>query len=172
MALTVQTSSFAPSGTTGNQTVTIGGSFTSATPELVIFYRISGSTEDALVDHAIAGYGAAVSSTERMAIAVSDEHNSGTSDTHSVQTDADCIIEVDENGAVTGLADFVSFGTNQFTINWSNALSASDSVYYIAIAGLDDVAITSFQVPTSSGNPPSAGPAKRTPTPLFRRRRW
>lgn len=120
---------FAASNSTGNQAVT-GVGFQ---PEGIMFVNnFRGSIPSNGTDANFC-IGFAVSSSSRAVIGAFSENGVVTSNTTRHQRTDACIIVLGGSGQEIGLADFVSFDADGFTINWSNADDAQ--VGYIAFNG-------------------------------------
>jgi hypothetical protein len=122
---------------TGNQTVT-GIGFTPT--GLLLFGGDNGTANlNLTVAHAIFGMGAAQSTSARYALANAVRDNETTQKPVSYGFTGECYAdgELGSPPDVTATrfrADFVSFGSGQFTINWLETALAR-TVFYIAVAG-------------------------------------
>ncbi|MGH9921164.1 MAG: hypothetical protein ACRD38_00270 [Nitrososphaerales archaeon] len=136
---------------TGNQDVTTVG----FQGDFVMFLQTNGGGSSAV--HAPIGIGFAKSSTERGALFVDSEDGEGTMDTWRYQRSDRCIVSLQPNsGAVDDEADFVSWLTNGFTINWTNAPSGTPNIGYLVLKG-GQFKVGSFQITSGTGNQPISG---------------
>ncbi len=143
----VAVNSFADSGATGNQAVTGVGFQPEAVLLLVQGDSISAGSKS---DHTI-GFGFAVSTIQRAWLGTASESGAATSNTHHRQQTDSCIGNLYYNdGTLHGLADFVSFDADGFTINWSTAGDGDDYIY-IAFKG-GQYAVGSLTTQTGTGN--------------------
>jgi len=130
---------------TGNQSFTItwadGGSYT---PQAAFFMVTTAVADATAVDDVSIGIGAAMSTTQRWAIAGDSDNGLATSDTNSYTANIYCIAIMDGAGAVDGLADFVSFAADTVTVNWTDAPSGAYLVYVMAFAGANAVDVGTF----------------------------
>jgi hypothetical protein len=83
--------------------------------------------------------GAATSSTARWSFGSSSEHNAATSDTYNRKEITRCLAGWSPSAGTissTNEADFVSWGSDGFTLNWSNMLASfTGPVAYLIIKG-------------------------------------
>ena len=100
------------------------------------------------------GFGVAVTTTDRRAIAWQDDHAAATMATDSYHSDAACVATLTIAGAVDGLADLSSLGADGFTLVVDDAFSAALSVNYLALGGADltNMATGVFNEPGATGN--------------------
>lgn len=138
---------------TGNQTFTItwadGGNHT---PTAVLFLASNATTEGTAVDHFSNTVGAAESTTKRWATANFSESGLASSNAVSYSSDASCIAIFGSSDTIDAEADFVSFGENQVTINWTNAPSSAYLIYIMAFTGTEAVDVATFNPSTSAGS--------------------
>ena len=148
MVLEAKSGTFTASASTGNQAVT-GIGFQ---PKAIIFFTI-GNTVVGNRDNAVVVYGAASSSSARGASALHMVHEDNPSNVDSASRTTRCIIAINGAGTVIGEADFVSFDSDGFTVNWSTAFS-NVQVHFLAIGGTDfsNAKVASFSKATSTGN--------------------
>jgi hypothetical protein len=158
VALQVKSGSFSLNNATGNQVVSwaTGGNWpSSATPKLVLFLA-TGQTADGTTQHGIGMLGAAVSATQRWVLSqASDDAAAAVNSGQSARTTACIVLLSNGTPTVQAVADFVSFGAEQFTINVTTAPGvAGVQVGYIAFGGADltDVAVGSSTIPIVTGN--------------------
>jgi hypothetical protein len=99
------------------------------------------------------GFGAAVSSTGRWTATGQSDHSPTTTATDRYQSDAACVAVLDINGAVVGLADFVSFNSDGFTLVVDDQFPALVRVSYMLLGGTDlsDAAVGQFQLSAGTG---------------------
>ena len=136
MGITVAVTRVACDTGGGNQTITaadLGG----LTPKAALFMVTSCVTDGTAADHAIIGIGAATGTGNRWTFTSVQEHNQGTTDVSRRGTTDECIQIVDNNGAIDGEADFVSFNANNVIINWGDAPSAAYLMTVVLFAGTD-----------------------------------
>ena len=137
MGVTIATTRVASNTSTGNQTITtadLGG----LTPVAATFIITRATSDGTAADHASMGIGFAVSSSERLAVATSDEHGQGAADTYRRATEDECVMILNPtDGSVDGEADFVSFSADGCTINWGNAPASAYLLTVIFFAGTD-----------------------------------
>lgn len=157
MAIAVAKGTFLAQTATGNQTVTItsGGNWpASTTPKAIFFWSSAQNVSDTAGAHGGGCMGAATSSTSRWTHAWHTDQpaTSTNAGQRSLTTACLCILS---NGTPTTLklADFVSFGADQFVINWTaNEATANIVVHYLALSGSDltNVATGSGTIPTTA----------------------
>lgn len=140
----VDIGNFAASNSTGNQSVT-GVGFQ---PDGIIFLNNQRTSFSGGGDVRQC-MGFATSSSERGCIGAFSENGIVTSNTTRHQRTNACIIVLGTTGAEIGLADFVSFDADGFTVNWSNANDAL--IGYIAFKG-GQYFVGSLTTQTSTGN--------------------
>lgn len=141
-----------PSGSTGNQSVT-GVGFQ---PSAVILLQ-NGAAFSTSTNNGEISVGFAVSSSQRAWIGASSDNGVNPCNTWSRQQIDSCIGEVYySDGTINSLADFVSFGADGFTVNWSIAGTAADGFLYIALAG-GNYAVGSLTTQTGTGNFSTSG---------------
>jgi hypothetical protein len=150
VALSVFKGSFVANTSTGNQAVS-GVGFQ---PTAILFW---GNKLTA------AGYGtgsslfmgAATSTTERWAIAVIGDDAAADSNTARRNTASACILSlISGAAAVDSQADLVSFDSDGFTINWSDAPASAWLIHFYALGGSD---ITDAKAGRITGDPVAAG---------------
>jgi hypothetical protein len=158
MSLQVKSGSFSLNNAVGNQVVSwaTGGNWpSSATPKLVLFLA-TGQTADGTAQHGIGMLGAAASSTQRWVLSqASDDAAAATNAGQSARTNACIVLLSNGTPTVQAVADFVSFGAEQFTINVTTAPGVTGiQIGYVAFGGADltDVAVGSSTIPTATGN--------------------
>ncbi len=139
---------FNPSGSTGNQAVTGIGFQPDA---MLLLHNGTNVAAGAVTEHTL-GFGWAVSTSERGWIGTASDNGAGTSDTFRRQQTDTCIGDLNfSGGTLSGLADFVSFDADGFTVNWSTAGASGDDYIYIAFKG-GQYAAGSLTTQTSTGN--------------------
>jgi len=154
-AMQFRVGSFAANTSTGNQSIT-GVGFQ---PKAVFFWG-NKQTADGNATDAELFIGAATSSTQRWALWQAAHNTSGTSNAHRIRENAACIEirdlpSVPTNASTAnGRADFVSFDSDGFTINWSDAPTAAYIIHYAVWGGTDitNAKAGIFSSATSSGN--------------------
>lgn len=140
MGITVATTRVACNTATGNQNITtadLGG----LTPKAV-FFTITRCTADGTpIANAIIGLGAATSSSNRWAMAVSDrDAQANTANFRRGMTD-ECVLALFVGGGIDGEADFVQFIADGCTINWGNACASAYLLTATFFAGTDLTAL-------------------------------
>ena len=125
----VKTGQFAPSGSTGNQSVT-GIGFQ---PNAVIFFVTEHGADEGNQQHAkfILGWMAENGGQHLVSHGVSAGSGYG----YGWQKTDACIIA--QTSTITGQASYVSMDSGGFTINWSNAMGTDKYVHYMAIGGVE-----------------------------------
>jgi hypothetical protein len=83
------------------------------------------------------GLGVAVSSTSRWAITAQCDTGSAASVCDRGHTNAACVAVLDSAGAIVGLADFVAFTADGFTLVVDDAFPAALEVSYVLLGGAD-----------------------------------
>lgn len=143
----VKTGAIAAKTTTGNQAYT-GVGFQ---PTAIIFFAGKFSTDplDQLTNGA-SMIGFATSSSARGAIAWRNKNGAATQVAKHRQSKTKCAISLTDAGVFTE-ADFVSFDTDGFTLNFTTAGGTADVCYYIALRG-PQFKVASFNQATSTGN--------------------
>ncbi|MGH9922531.1 MAG: cadherin-like domain-containing protein, partial [Nitrososphaerales archaeon] len=128
----VKVGSFKANNVTGQQIVS-GVGFE---PDLVMFMHAHRATEAGMAPNAYMSYGFAKSPTERAAIAVTSVDAEPVSDTKRLQrTDRAIVSLAPGSGTIDAEADFDSMNPDGFTIDWINAPTKTDRVYYLALRG-------------------------------------
>ncbi len=114
---------------TGDQDITS----LSFQPDCVIFWGAWDTANDSGNNHAIFHTGWAISSTERGTLGQNARNNVSTTITGRLQETDACIKFLDRNNNIDGEADFVTFLSNGFRVNWSTA--AGEIVHFAAFKG-------------------------------------
>lgn len=155
MSLLAGAGTFALNTGTGNQTVTISrlpyGSFT---PKYLLCWWNGQTTIPGTKTSAVMGWGMGVSSSSRRAVCFGSADNAANTDCSSDGANNALIVYRAAGAAARDVeADLVSFGTDQFTINVSNAGPAMH-VGYLALGGtdFDTPFLGSFQAKASTGS--------------------
>ncbi|MEM3129373.1 MAG: Ig domain-containing protein, partial [Nitrososphaerales archaeon] len=137
----------------GNQSVT-GVGFE---PDFLMFMHARATNLSGTSPHAYISYGFAKSPTQQGAIAVVSEDNRSTMDTWRWQRSDRAILGLfPATGQQDAEASLVSMDPDGFTINWINALTNADRVYYLALKG-GSYNVGSITQPTSLGTQDVAG---------------
>lgn len=149
MALDVEHGSFAKQASTGNQTVTMSGSFV---PKFIIFYGDKHHTADGIVNDEYSAFRGWTSTTESAAWASSmvSNNKNGQAGLHD-----GCLLILDQDDTVEAEADIVSMSAGEFVINFTtNANTTASRIFYVAIGGADltDIKIGAAALNTSTGN--------------------
>lgn len=133
MAVSVKKGTFSAATSTGNQAVT-GVGFQG---KAVLLFGVQAT---ATGFQAGGGwfFGAATGTANRWAKAGFSANAAAGGDSWRENDTAACIHTItDATGAADGVADFVSFDSDGFTINWSNAPASAWIVHYLVIGGSD-----------------------------------
>ena len=133
MAFALRHGSFVANTSTGNQTVSLT-SFGGNTPDVVMFMS-AGLTAAGGSDNAISMF-SCMTDSEQWALSWLNRHNLGNVDILGRHTASKCIHMLTTAGATDGEAQFVSFGADQFVINWTDAPASAILIQYIAISGI------------------------------------
>ena len=163
MPLSVKCGSITVPTGTGNQGYT-GVGFQ---PKAILFWGNRHSTDGAVVSAAsfTPFFGMAVSSTSRVAITEADDFAGGA---NTADDATKCVKHL--SGATTDFAaDFVSFDSDGFTLNWTTGNATAYVVNYFALGGsqLTDVFIKQVTSATATGNQASTGVGFRPDAILF-----
>lgn len=155
MALAYKQGTLLSPTATGNQVLS-GFGFT---PKLVVFFATRQTAEGFSAGGGIS-FGAAVSSSQRKAVAVAMDDNVTTTNTGRRQ--ANLAIAILDNGTPTveAEADLVSLDTDGFTLNWTTVDASNQYiVHYLALGGSDltNVKVGEFNAPTATGNSAVSG---------------
>jgi hypothetical protein len=126
----VKVATFNAATATGNQSIT-GTGFQ---PDALLFLSFGPIDPPFTATTFLGCLGLAVSSSQRGAIAPYSENGADTTDCERYQRINQCLVS-SLAGAVSSEADFVSMDADGFTINWSNAPSAADRIFYLALKG-------------------------------------
>ncbi len=130
---------------TGNQAITVncGG----LTPKAALFFLTAAVTDNTARDNAVVSVGAATTTSARWAICSESQHNVATANVASLASTTSCIQVLSGAGAQTvdAAADFVSFGADTVTINWSDAPASAWLLTVVAFAGADLSVFTGTQ---------------------------
>jgi hypothetical protein len=148
MSFRVKHGEFAANTSTGNQSIS-GVGFQ---PTAVKFYSTLLTTATALKENALFAIGAATSTTQQWAVAVGSNDNADPTSTGRGHTTDSCIFLIN-NGApvIDSEATLVSFDSDGFTINWTDAPNNTYLIGYIAYGGTMSVKAGSFQLATTTG---------------------
>ncbi len=119
---------------TGNQTFT-ASNYGGGIPKAAIFMMGDATSVDTRTSDARFGYGVAISTTKRWALGGQSENGSANSDTDSFLITDGCMQILSDGGAVVGKADFVSFGVNNVTIDWTTAPFSAHLLTVVLIGG-------------------------------------
>ncbi len=90
----------------------------------------------------------------RSCVGTTSTDNSAAADCGSIWSDAGCVITVSSAGAIDGLLDIDSLGTNGFTLIVDDVAPANITVFWEAWGGSDiiEVTIGAITEPTATGN--------------------
>lgn len=119
---------------TGNSSIT-GLGFQ---PNFVMLTSISNTLANTTVTNAHLSYGAAISSSARFAHAINVTNSASMSSSVngvSIQRSDACLLGLTTAAAVAYVADFVSFDSGGFTLNFSTAPASAFVYFYLAIGG-------------------------------------
>lgn len=150
MALSSHKGSFAANTSTGDQAIT-GVGFT---PKVLIFWAVQ-LTAAGYGAGLSMSYGCATSSTARWAMTHYSLDAAATSDTARGQTSSGVIrLFSDATPTQESKADLVSFDSDGFTINWSDAPASAWLIHYLALGGSDitNAKAGVFNGPAAVGN--------------------
>ena len=154
MALLVASGTFEGQLDTGNQPVT-GVGFQ---PKAIILYctgqtSFGGSSDCRLV------MGMATSAANEAVITWESDSGVSTSDvTHDSRNDRILLFRGFAGGGIIGEAEFVSFDSDGFTINWIDKQDGTE-IHYLAFGGdaVQNASVVQFSKATSTGNDPITG---------------
>lgn len=132
MALSVKVGSFTQPAVTGNQAVT-GVGFQ---PKAVLFFGTRQTADGNAVD-ACHFWGAATSAADRWAGSTLSRDAAAASVVHVGKKTDKCYVVLQHSTTVLAEADFVSFDSDGFTVNWTTADATARVVNYIAFGGAD-----------------------------------
>lgn len=119
-------------------------------PDAAIFFTDGESLETDTNDLAF-GFGFAVSTSERAWVSLATPRNKGTSETFRRQEKDGCIAYMDHDGSAIDVhADFVSWDSDGFTLNF-DITKSGDGIIYVALKG-GQYAVGSLITQTSTGN--------------------
>ena len=125
-------------------------------PKVLILWwtKRNGNVNAAADADVSSGFGVAVTTTDRRAIAWQDDHAATTMATDSYHSDAACVATLTIAGAVDGLADLSSLDVDGFTLVVDDAFATAISVNYLALGGADltNMATGVFNEPGATGN--------------------
>lgn len=154
-AVSVKVGSFTKQAGTGDQTVSWsdGDVFT---PKAVIFLSAGNlNFEDNAAEDSNLVVGLASASTKEATYTPYMRDNVATSDNNkNSATDKALIASFSGVGTAASLADFGSFGSRQFTINWSSNDGGAHNIVYVAIGG-DSIAeanVSNHTLSTGTGS--------------------
>ncbi len=150
MAFEAKAGNFAIRTSNGSQQIT-GLGFD---PKLVMFFPTR-NTADGIVAHAMLGFGAAISSSERFDAQVTNEDGQGSADAIGHMATLKCLsAHVYGTNNVVYDADFTSMDTGAFTIDVVNPDTGAFRVGYLALGGTDltNVKIGTFQADNATGD--------------------
>jgi hypothetical protein len=140
-----------PSGTTGNQAFT-GVGFQG---NLGLFWGMFGTAagSESAADYEF-HFGAAKSSSERAVVALwGNDGSTGTNQTESYLSDSSCLaIPNGGNLSFNQVADFVSWDSDGFTLNFTTSVGTGIRFYGLILKGTFQSAIAQQARPTSTGD--------------------
>jgi len=138
-------------------------------PNFLCLGTINNTTETVNTQDSVFHIGAAKSSTVENGSGMSIRDAQATTDTARSQL-TDTILKVMTTvGGVDFIADLDSFGSGQFTLNYTNAAAGTSYIFYLAIefANPDLVQVGSFTAPGSTGAFSVTDPGIRPKVGLF-----
>lgn len=138
MATSIYKGTFTANTATGSQTITgiVDAASAAFTPVAVILWTTGQTSADTYGGDQRLSYGFATgSSAEWCSSIFSEESGSVGAPVRGISATACVRLFLDDGPTVDGEADFTSFGSGEFTINWSNAPAAAWVVHFIAIGG-------------------------------------
>lgn len=129
----VKSGSFAAATSTGDQAVT-GVGFQ---PDVVIFQMVARTTDGVSNANYAYSFGCATGSGEEWSYSMAGVNGSGTMSNAQYFSNTKCIVAVQASSPTTteALADFVSFDSDGFTINWSDAPASAWKINYLCLKG-------------------------------------
>jgi len=128
----VAVSSFAASTSPGNQSV----SSLSFQPDAIMFVWDGDTLAGSPGNDSEINVGFALSSTNRATASIATDNGTSSGLTYKGAWSDGCLSEIYYvDGTLNGKADFVSFDTNGFTINWSTNTGSADDIMFIAFKG-------------------------------------
>jgi len=149
MGLSVKTGSFLTNTVTGNQSIT-GIGFQG---KFAIFFgsqKPDAQGESNGSDHF---FGVAVSTTKRWAVSGQSFWGFNPSDTYNAFNNDSCITMADFGSAYVVRADFVSWDSDGFTVNITDADGTTRRIFYIILGGTDlSVDCGTFNMNGTTGN--------------------
>jgi hypothetical protein len=123
-------------------------------PKAVIFFDATSASLNTTQNSILHSFGAAVSSTSQFAIAAaSDGAGATTANTGRIsRINTECIVlPLNGNPAINGLARFVSFNADGFSLDWTDTMASSGVlVHYMAFGGADLTNVAIAEVTPSS----------------------
>lgn len=130
--VTIGVARVAANTSTGNQAITV--SMGGATPVAALIMATSATTDATAAAHAVLGVGWAVSTSSRVAFSAESQDN--VTPINIAQALSTSLMVKTYTGAGAGTqdaaADFVSFGADTVTINWSDAPAAAVYLHVVA----------------------------------------
>jgi hypothetical protein len=145
LAIDLEVGQFTSPTSTGNQDITSVG----FQPQLVLMMMNNRTAAGFEIDSEMT-LGAAVSSSSRFHVSYAAQDFFSSCD--SRHADNKCIAQYAIGPTLVEEADFVSFLSNGFRINWSTANASQRLIDYFCIGGISNVAIKQFTSATSTGN--------------------
>lgn len=152
MAFETFTGTLTEPASTGNQVIT-GVGFT---PKAVIFWWAvnTGTGFNSVNQNYQMGLGIATGATDEGCAIITSEDAQGTSVCDRRTDNANCIRRQSSSGADNTNADFISFSSDGFTIDWNAVSGSGAALYDFMCLGGDDLTtakLLSFATPTSTG---------------------
>jgi hypothetical protein len=145
VAIDLEVGQFTSPTSTGNQDITA----LSFQPQLVLM-MMNNRTAAGFETDAEMTIGGAVSSSSRFHVSYAAEDFLSSCDSRHANNK--CIAQYAIGPTLVEEADFVSFLSNGFRINWSTATASQRLIDYLCIGNVSNVAIKQFTSATSTGN--------------------
>jgi hypothetical protein len=157
MTVIFETGSLVVPALTGNQTYTLS-KFTGVTPKALIIFGSAVTSTAGSLDHTQLSIGFATGASNEFSIRWSDKDANATSNTNMGHFSSRCIKVPSDGGNDQVGGELVSFGTNNFTINWTD-VDIQPRLGYVVIGGTDlsNVSVVEISAATSTGDQATTG---------------
>lgn len=150
MVLLAQAGTFTSQAATGNQTVSLDSGIWGGESPKVVFIWGTRQNADGIAVSAVTSFGVGLSSASRAAVATCSNNGKVTSEAQGRHSNAAVITTINGTGITLSEADFVSFGANQFMVNWTIQPDQKD-YHYLVLGGPElQVYLDQIQSPTSA----------------------
>jgi hypothetical protein len=125
---------------TGTQNYTVAGFTSDGLNQCVMFAGVQSvsalNTGEAQDSGLCVGFATSTSSTNNVVVAGNSDDNSGTSDTDGYCFQGDCLAQIlIAGGNPNARANLSAWGTDQFTLNWTNRATTNRRNIFLAIKG-------------------------------------